>query len=55
MTALAFEHVSHAFGDLVAVLDEWGPCDGGPADLNQDGRVDWEDIVLVLAGWGACG
>ena len=27
---------------------------GGPADLDCDGVVDFEDLVMLLAWWGPC-
>lgn len=42
--------------DLVAVVSAWGPCAVAPgamcpADVNRDGRVDVDDLMLVLASW----
>lgn len=34
--------------DLLAVLHALGPCGGCPEDLNQDGRVDLIDVLLVV-------
>lgn len=34
--------------DLLAVLHALGPCAGCPEDLNDDGRVDLIDVLLVL-------
>jgi hypothetical protein len=42
--------------DLLAVLEAWGPCDGPveecPADLDADGTVGAEDLVLLLGNFG---
>ena len=38
------------FEDLLAILAAWGPCEGCPADVTGDGRVDVEDLVIVLRG-----
>ena len=29
-------------------------CNGCPADLNGDGSVEVNDIIEVIASWGAC-
>jgi hypothetical protein len=42
------------FGDLLAVLAEWGPCEGCPTDLDYDGAVGFPDLLIVLAAWGPC-
>lgn len=34
--------------DLLAVLHALGPCAGCPEDLNDDGRVDLIDVLLVV-------
>ena len=34
--------------DLLAVIHVLGPCAGCPEDLNDDGRVDLIDVLLVL-------
>lgn len=40
------------FNDLLIVLASWGPCSGGcPADTNNDGNVDFIDLVNVLSSW----
>ncbi len=36
------------FHDLFAVLHALGPCVGCPEDLNEDGRVDLIDVLLVV-------
>lgn len=37
---------------ILALMQAWGPCDEGPcpADLNQDGTVDSEDLALLISG-----
>jgi hypothetical protein len=37
--------------DLSIVLGHWG-ASGSAADFNRDGSVDFEDLLLLLAGWG---
>lgn len=37
--------------DLLAVMDDWGPCSGCSADLNGDGLVNVVDLLEVMAGW----
>ncbi len=42
--------------DLLALLQSWGECPGGPhecpADLNGDGVVDVSDLLILLTNWG---
>ena len=40
--------------DLLALLAQWGSCDGCSADYNNSGVVDIEDLLIMLGGWGAC-
>lgn len=42
------------FGDILAVVAEWGPCDGCDADTDSNGMVDITDLLTVLAGFGPC-
>jgi hypothetical protein len=42
------------FGDLLAVLSAWGPCDACPEDVDDSGAVDFADLLIVLASWGGC-
>ena len=40
------------FGDVLAILAVWGPCEGDcPEDLDGDGVVGFGDILVVLASW----
>ena len=41
------------FGDLLAILAAFGPCEGGPcpADVDGDGAVSFNDLLAVLAAW----
>jgi len=39
--------------DLLAVISDWGPCQGCQADLDADGQVGVEDLLRVLADWGS--
>jgi hypothetical protein len=41
-------------GDLLAVINSWGPCPGCPADLNSDGAVNTADLLAVINNWGPC-
>lgn len=45
--------------DLLAILDEFGPCPAPPApcpgDVDGDGNVGSSDLDAVLASWGPCG
>lgn len=46
-----------AFGDLLALLAEFGPCPVGgacPGDLDGDGAVAFGDLLMLLAAWGPC-
>ena len=40
-------------GMAFAVLAYWGQS-GVPADINEDGVVDIDDLFAVLAAWGPC-
>ena len=42
------------FGDVLAVIAAWGPCQGCPEDINQDGEVSFADILVVIGAWGPC-
>ncbi|MCH2146288.1 MAG: S8 family serine peptidase [Phycisphaerales bacterium] len=37
--------------DLLAIMDDWGTCDGCPADLNDDGDVNVTDLLIVIGNW----
>jgi hypothetical protein len=39
-------------GDILAVVDAWGPCSACPEDLNGDGVVDVVDLLEVVGNWG---
>jgi len=39
------------FQDLLALLAEWGPCAGCPADFNGDDVVGFDDLLVVLSNW----
>jgi predicted outer membrane repeat protein len=41
-------------GDVLAIIDAWGPCDDSPADINGDNIVDTADILLLLSFWDEC-
>ena len=34
--------------------DECEPADKCPADLTGDGRVDGEDLTVILSSWNSC-
>jgi len=39
----------------VIVLNAWGPCGACcNADLNADQDVGFEDVLVILNGWGMC-
>jgi hypothetical protein len=40
--------------DLLAVINNWGPCPGCPADITGDGNVNTADLLAVINAWGAC-
>jgi hypothetical protein len=42
------------FGDLTALLSQWGPCAGCPADFDGDDVVGFSDLTALLAKWGPC-
>ncbi|MFK7961226.1 MAG: dockerin type I domain-containing protein [Phycisphaerales bacterium] len=39
------------FGDLLAVISEWGTCPGCDADIDGNGEVDLIDLLNVLAAF----
>jgi hypothetical protein len=39
--------------DILLVLDQWGAVDS-PADVDMDGIVDVNDLLLVVGNWGPC-
>jgi len=43
-----------AFGDLLAVLSAFGPCDACPEDVDLDGEVGFSDLLGVLSAFGPC-
>ena len=45
---------SVGFGDLLAVLAAFGPCDGPPCpeDVDGDGAIGFDDVLAVLSAWG---
>jgi len=44
-----------AFGDVLAILNAWGPCFGSCAeDVNEDGLIGFADVLAVLTAWGPC-
>ena len=44
------------FGDVRDLLRSWGSCEECPADFNESGHVDFQDLLVVLATWGeSCG
>ena len=45
---------SVGFGDLIALLADWGPCPGCDTDLDGDGSVGFSDLLSALTQWGPC-
>jgi hypothetical protein len=41
-------------GDLLMVINSWGPCAGCASDVTGDGIVNAADLLAVINGWGAC-
>jgi hypothetical protein len=43
------------FGDLLALLAEWGPCPAPPAscpaDVDGDGVTGLADLLALLSNW----
>jgi hypothetical protein len=37
------------------VINNWGAGPGNPADVDNDGDVDLDDLLLVINNWGPCG
>lgn len=42
------------FDDLLAVISQWGVCEGCSADLDGNGLVGFDDLLSVVSGWGPC-
>ena len=43
------------FQEVLAVLNDWGPCGPPcPPDINADGVVSFIDLLRVLDAWGPC-
>ncbi len=44
--------------DLLAVINNWGPCPVPPAvcwaDITNDGNINVNDLLAVINGWGVC-
>ena len=40
--------------DILAIIGEFGPCEGCAADVDGDGVVGVDDILIVLSAWGPC-
>jgi len=41
------------FGDILAVIGQWGPCDGCcVGDIDGNGNVGFEDILAAISNWG---
>jgi len=40
------------FSDLLALLAQYGPCDGCISDFDGNHEVDFNDILALLAAWG---
>lgn len=44
--------------DLLAVINQWGPCPASPApcgaDTNFNGVVNVDDLLAVINAWGPC-
>ena len=40
--------------DLLAIIDEWGPCVGCATDFDGNGEVDILDLLVILDQWGSC-
>ncbi len=45
---------SVGFGDLLAVLAAFGPCDDPPCpeDVDDSGAIGFDDVLAVLSAWG---
>ena len=39
--------------DLLALMDSWAATDSS-ADLDHDGQVGANDLLILLANWGPC-
>lgn len=41
-------------GDLLSVVDQWGPCSGCNSDIDGDGQVGIGDLLSIVDLWGDC-
>ena len=41
-------------GDLLELLDDWGPCISCDTDVVFNGVVDVSDLLIVVGNWGPC-
>ncbi len=51
------EDLEVGVGDLLAIIEAWGPCDKvNPcnADLDDDDVVAVGDLLVLISNWGAC-
>jgi len=42
------------FGDILAIIANWGATGLNPHDLSGNGTVDFADILQVVGSWGPC-
>jgi hypothetical protein len=40
--------------DILAVLSDWGTCDGCPGDIDNDGIVGVNDLLTIIGAFGPC-
>jgi hypothetical protein len=41
------------FGDILAVIGAWGPCDNCPEDIDGDGVVGFAEILAIIGAWSS--
>jgi len=40
--------------NVLTVLSDWGNVGPSPADVNGDGIVNVDDLLMVISAWGPC-
>jgi hypothetical protein len=54
LRVIVWDHRFQSSSDLVTISLSPGGFGGNPADVNGDGVVDVDDLVLVVLTWGPC-
>jgi hypothetical protein len=40
--------------DFLVLIGAWGPNPSHPADLDLNGHVGIDDLLILLTNWGPC-